>query len=219
MFSSLVESIQLMIESSLSDINTNAPGEIVSYDAKTNRAVVKLTTPKKLDNGEVLEPPKIVEVPVVFSASGGGNASFTMPLKAGDPVTLSFQQRSMEGYLKGSKDAPDDPRQFDLSDCVAIPGGGHSGTVGHADNVVLKFGGANVTLKPDGTILLGNTIGSVTIDPAGNILLKGTSVNIDAGGQHFDLMSGSGNMMLKANQITAQASGNIDMIGSTINLK
>ena len=61
MFSSLVESLQLMIESSLSDINTNAPGEIISYDAKTNRAVVKLSTPKKLDNGETLESPKIVE--------------------------------------------------------------------------------------------------------------------------------------------------------------
>lgn len=187
MFSSLVESIQLMIESSLSDINTNAPGEIVSYNAATNRAVVKLTTPKKLDNGEVLEPPKIVEVPVVFNASGGGNASFTFPLKPGDPVTLSFQQRSMEGYLKGSKDAPDDPRQFDLSDCVAIPGGGHSGLVGHSDNVVLKFGAANVTLFPDGKIIFGNGGGNITIDSGGNMVLKATSIKIDAGGKNFNL--------------------------------
>jgi len=187
MFSSLVESLQLMIESSLSDINTNAPGEIVSYNAATNRAVVKLTTPKKLDNGEVLEPPKIVEVPVVFNASGGGNASFTFPLKPGDPVTLSFQQRSMEGYLKGSKDAPDDPRQFDLSDCVAIPGGGHSGTVGHSDNVVLKFGAANVTLKPDGTIIFGNGGGNITIDSGGNMTLKAASIKVDAGGKNFNL--------------------------------
>lgn len=187
MFSSLVESIQLMIESSLSDINTNAPGEIVSYNAATNRAVVKLTTPKKLDNGEVLEPPKIVEVPVVFNASGGGNASFTFPLKPGDPVTLSFQQRSMEGYLKGSKDAPDDPRQFDLSDCVAIPGGGHSGLVGHSDNVVLKFGAANVTLFPDGKIIFGNGGGNITIDSGGNMVLKAASIKIDAGGKNFNL--------------------------------
>lgn len=187
MFSSLVESLQLMIESSLSDINTNAPGEIVSYNAATNRAVVKLSTPKRLDNGEVLESPKIVEVPVVFNASGGGNASFTFPLKAGDPVTLSFQQRSMEGYLKGSKDAPDDPRQFDLSDCVAIPGGGHAGTVGHADNVVLKFGAANLTLQPNGTIIFGNGGGNITIDSGGNMTLKAASIKIDAGGKNFVL--------------------------------
>src|SRR4029077_12213620 len=113
MFSDLIESLQTMIESSLSEINTGTPGEVVSYNAATNRAVVRPTLPKKLDNGEVLEAPKIVEVPVQFHSSGGGNASFTFPLKPGDPVTLSYQQRSMEGWLKGSKDAPDDPRQFD----------------------------------------------------------------------------------------------------------
>ena len=87
----------------------------------------------------------------------------------------------MEGYLKGSKDAPDDPRQFDLSDCVAIPGGGHTGIVGHADNVVLKFGAANVTLQPDGTITFGNGGGHITIDPGGNILIKGPKIDLTAG--------------------------------------
>lgn len=201
MYSEFVESIQLMIESSLSEVNTNAPGEIVSYNAKTNRAVVKLSTPKKLDNGDTLEAPKIVEVPVVFNASGGGNASFTFPLKAGDPVTLSFQQRSMEGYLKGSKDAPDDPRQFDLSDCVAIPGGGHTGTVGHADNVVLKFNGASFTLQPDNTIKMGNGIGYIEIDPAGNINIRGTTINFNGKGS-----------------IQIDPSGNVNISGTTVNI-
>ena len=47
MYSDFVEAIQLMIESTLADINTNAPGEIVSYDAATNRAVVKLSYAKE----------------------------------------------------------------------------------------------------------------------------------------------------------------------------
>jgi Phage protein Gp138 N-terminal domain len=187
MISELVESLQLMIESSLSDINTSTPGEIVSYNAATNRAVVRPSLPKKLDNGDVLTAPNIVEVPVQFHGSNAGGASFTFPLKPGDPVNLSFQQRSMEGYLKGSKDAPDDPRQFDLSDCVAIPGGGASGIVGHADNVVLKFGNANVTLHPDGMIVLGNGGGSITIDSGGNMTLKAASIQIDAGGKQFNL--------------------------------
>ena len=188
MISNFTESIQLMIESWVSEnVNTSSPGEIVSYDPATNRAVVRPTLPKKLDNGEVLAAPKIVEVPVQFHSSGGGNASFTFPLKPGDPVTLSYQQRSMEGWLKGSKDAPDDPRQFDISDCIATPGGASAGVTGHADNVTLKFGAANVTLHPDGTIVFGNGGGNITIDSGGNMTLKAASITIDAGGKNFNL--------------------------------
>jgi len=181
------DAIQLTIESSLSGINTSMPGKVVSYNAATNRAVVRPSLPKQIDSGEVLDPPKIVEVPVQWHAAGGGNVSFTMPLKPGDDVLLSFQQRSMEGYLNGNNSAPDDPRQFDLTDCVAIPGGGASGIVGHSDNVVLKFGNANVTLKPDGTIIFGNGGGNITIDSGGNMTLHASTITIDAGGKHFNL--------------------------------
>ncbi len=185
--SSLVEAIQLLIESSLSDINTSTPGVVVSYNAATNRAVVRPSVPKVGADGEVIDAPNIVEVPVHWNAAGGGNVSMTMPLKPGDHVLLSFQQRSMEGYLNGNNSAPDDPRQFDISDCVAIPGGGPSGITGHADNVVLKFGGSSISLHPDGTMVFGNAGGSMTIDGSGVMTLKASSIKIDAGGKTFVL--------------------------------
>src|SRR4249919_1062844 len=118
---SFTRSIQQAVETMLGDINTQSPGTIVSYDAATNRAIVKPTLPKRLANDEELQSPQIVEVPVVWTSSGGGKAGITFPLQPGYGVMLSFQQRSMEGWLDGKNTMPDDPRQFDLSDCVAIP--------------------------------------------------------------------------------------------------
>jgi hypothetical protein len=187
MYESLIEAIEQAMERKLSEINTNMPGTIVSYDAPKNRAVVKVTLPKALDDDEALPGPQIVEVPVVWSASGGGSSSFTMPLQPGDGVMLAVQQRSLENWLGGNNDAPDDPRQFDLSDCVAIPGCSHNGTVAHSEDVVLKFNKTEVRLKPDGTIVLGNDKGGITIDGSGNMTLKAQSIHVDTAAKAFTL--------------------------------
>jgi len=187
MYSNLVESLQLMIETSLSEINTSLPGTVVSYDAPKNRAVVRPSLPRRLASEESLPAPQIVEVPVTFHSSGGGNASFTMPLKPGDPVTLHFQQRSLEIWLSGSTTMPDDPRQFDLSDCIATPGGGHTGTVAHPENVVLKFGNANLTLFPDGKIVIGNSNANITMDAGGVMTIHGQSIKINTPANSFTL--------------------------------
>ena len=188
MFSNPMEAIQTAIESIISEsVNTSMPGTIVSYDAARNRAVVKPDLPKRLDNDESLEPPQIVEVPIVWPASGGGNASFTMPLKPGDGVMLSFQQRSLEGWLNNNKSMPNDPRQFDISDCVAIAGCQPSGTVAHSDNVVLKFGAANVTLFPDGKVVIGNASANITMTAGGVMTLHAQSIKINTASNSFTL--------------------------------
>ena len=188
MFSDPREAIQTMIESVISEhVNTNIPATIVSYNAAANRAIVKPVMPKRLDNGEALDPPQVVEVPIVWPASGGGNASFTMPLQPGDGVMLAVQQRSIEGWLSGKTTMPDDPRQFDLSDSVAIAGCSHSGTVAHSDNVVLKFGKANVTLMPDGMIVFGNDKGNITIDAGGTMTLHAQTIKINTPANSFTL--------------------------------
>jgi hypothetical protein len=188
MFDDPREAIQTMIESHISErVNTNIPAKIISYDAANNRAVVMPTLPKRLDNDEPLEPSKIVEVPIVWPASGGGNASFTMPLKPGDGVMLAVQQRSIEGWLSGKETMPDDPRQFDLTDSVAIAGCSPGGTVAHPDNVVLKFGKANLTLMPDGMIVFGNDKGNITIDANGNMTLHAQTIQIQTSARNFQL--------------------------------
>jgi len=187
MFADIVRSLQIMIESSLSEINTQIPGTIVSYDAASNRAVVKPDLPRRLADDDSLPAPNIVEVPLLWTASSGGKSTFTMPIKPGDGVMLVFQQRSLEGWLSGNKEMPNDPRQFDLSDCVAIPGCQPSGIAGDTDDVVLRYDQAQIRIKPDGTIFLGNGIGSITIDSSGNLLLNVQSIVVTTPGVTFTL--------------------------------
>ena len=187
MYEEIVSALQVMVESSISEINTQIPGTIISYDAEKNRAVVKPSLPRRLADDEPLPAPNIVEVPLVWASGSGGKTGLTMPVKPGDGVMLVFQQRSLEGWLDGNNKEPDDPRQFDLSDCVAIPGCASSGIVAHPDDVVLRFDKAEVRIKPDGTIALGNDKGGVTIDLDGNITLKGQSIKVDTPAKTFTL--------------------------------
>jgi hypothetical protein len=189
MFENLIEALEQMVDRKLSDVNTNMPGEIVSYDAKRNRAVVKVTVPKSAADDEPIEGPQIVEVPIVWPASGGGKSSFTMPLQKGDGVMLAVQQRSIENWLGGNTEIPDDPRQFDLSDCVAIAGCSHNGTVAHSEDVVLKFNNTEVRLKPDGTIIMGNDKGGITIDGGGTMTIKAQTIKIDTPAKTFTLQT------------------------------
>jgi hypothetical protein len=187
----LIDAIQLVLETNNNTVNTSVPGTIVSYDPATNRAKVKPLLPKKLANGQVLPAPEIVQVPVIFPASGmgegGKQAGITLPVTAGDGVMLSFQQRSIENWLSGNDSAPDDPRKFDLSDAVATPGLNNKGFAGNGTDVVIRMDKASITLKPDNTVVFGNENASITLSPDGTIALKGTSVTIDAGGKNFVL--------------------------------
>jgi hypothetical protein len=187
---SLVDQIQQIIETYLADnLHTSMPAKIVSYDAKKNRATVIPTLPKQLESDETLLPAKIFQVPVVFPSSHNGKASLTFPVQVGDNVMLSVQQRSLEGWLDGKEHAPDDPRQFDISDSVAHTGLCHSSIVGDPDNVVLKFDKTTVTITKDNTITVGNDKGGITIDKDGNMTLKAKTIRIDTESKDFTLES------------------------------
>lgn len=112
----------------IAKIHTSMPAKIVSYDRATQRAVVQPAIQGKYRDPvteEVVnvELPQIARVPVAFPSAAG--FSITWDLSAGDPVTLIFAERSLDEWLttgNGSNEAAD-PRRFDLSDAIAIPGG------------------------------------------------------------------------------------------------
>jgi protein gp138 len=187
MINDIIEALQLIIESSLSDVNTSLPGKIISYDAARNRAIVAPSLPKSLSSDDILDPPKIVEVPVVWPASGGGKASLTFPLQSSDGLMLSFQQRSLEGWLDGNNQAPNDPRQHDLSDCVAHPGLSPSGISAHPTDVVLKFDKTFLQLTHDGQVIIGNDKANITIDASGHMTLNAQTIQINTPARNFTL--------------------------------
>lgn len=156
----------------MSEMHTTLPGQIVSWDGSL--AVVKPSLPKKLTDGSSLAAPQIVSVPVCFPVGSGGDAVISVPLAAGDPVTLHFAERSLENWLSGSDDAPDDPRRFDLTDCFASPV--VRPNVGSCDttNLSLSFGGGSIKITPGGEIEI--TGGKVTIN--GKTIVNGeTAIN------------------------------------------
>lgn len=105
----------------MSEINTCLPGRIESYEVSSQKCTVKPLIKKKFFDGQALELPIIVEVPVQFSRSK--NAGMTFPLKRGDTGFIIFSQRSMERWLASGEDVePGDPRKFDLTDAIFIPG-------------------------------------------------------------------------------------------------
>jgi hypothetical protein len=201
----LTELIEQQVEVQLGNtLNTSMPAKIISYNAATNRAVVKPVLPKRLASEEPLDSPQIVEVPVVFPASGGGKASMTFPLKPGDGVMLSVQQRSLEGWLDGRETMPDDPRQFDLSDSVAIAGCQPSGIVGDPDHVVLKFDKCTVTLTNDNSVVVATEKANILVDKDGNITQTAqqaytvTSNAITLGGPMGDRAAPPGNIQINS---------------------
>ncbi len=140
-----------LIAAALAEMNVCMPGVVDAYDGKTVTA--RPAMPKQLANGESLAAPLIVQVPVCWPIADGGRAMITVPLKPGDPVVLHFSQRSLENWLSGSDQAPDDPRQFDLTDAFATPVM-RPGPVADIENVSIQYGPGSMKLAPDGSLTI-----------------------------------------------------------------
>lgn len=145
-----ISELKDVIRTELSEVHTCLPGVIVSYDG--TRAVVAPSLPKQLANGDVLPAPQIVSVPVCFPNAAGGSAMITVPLAAGDPVMLNFCERALENWLSGSDSAPDDPRQFDLTDAFATPL--MRNTAADTENVVVQYGSGTLKIAPNGDLTI-----------------------------------------------------------------
>nr|QIG67154.1 baseplate assembly protein V [Rhizobium phage RHph_TM26] len=98
------------------------PGTIVSFDPATQTATIQPTY-KPLHNGDPVDMPELLEVPVRFARVGG--FVITSPVKAGDKVSLRPLMRSSENFHSGEDySASNDTRSFSLSDMEAHLDGG-----------------------------------------------------------------------------------------------
>lgn len=176
-----------LIAAALAEVNVCLPGEVVAYDGTT--ATVRPAIPKQLANGASLAPPQIVRVPVCWPIADGGRAMVTVPLKPGDPVKLTFSQRSLENWLSGSDQAPDDPRQFDLSDCFASPVM-RPGITADPENVTVQYGSGSFKIAPSGDMTIDAP--SLTINAPTTVtrLLTYTEGMVGSGGDQTAAITG-----------------------------
>lgn len=139
MSTELVDAVNQAIRGRLATVHTSMPGVIVSYDGATQKAVVQpvIRASRYDSDGEIesYQFPVIPNVPILFPSSA--DFSIVFPLEPDDPVTLLFMERSTDEWrATGEQDiTPASLRRFDLSDCVAVPGGrtfgsGDTGPVG-----------------------------------------------------------------------------------------
>ena len=161
-YANMAQAIRFAIRQSLKDLYICMPGIVESYDAETQRAVVKGALKVVTTKKEEIDREAIHNVPVVFP-SGGGFA-MTFPLEQGDPVLLVYSQRGLANWKKTfDVAAPDIIGFFSEKDAIAIPGFGPTqGELEHmiaieSDGVHIKTTGKlaieaqDVTFKTVGT--------------------------------------------------------------------
>lgn len=142
------------------------PGQVVSFNSQNQTATIKPLYKPKF-NGQAVEMPELLEVPVRFARAGGGSA-LTFPVKQGDKIRLSPSMRSTENYLTEDDGSPSDARSFNLSDMEAYLDGGESLT-----DPIQNFDSQNMHLRGNATGTFG-----IKMSPDGKVAIEGAEGNI-----------------------------------------
>lgn len=173
---SLSEPLRRALRQASSEMHVALPAQIERYDHTEQRADVLPLLRRAYVDGEVQDMPVVPDVPVVWPRSGG--AQMTMPVRRGDTVLLVFTDRSIDRWLaQGGNVTPDDRRQHDLSDAVAVPGLVPFADFGDVepsennDDVLVRYDGSQVRLKPNG---------AVEVETASTVVVSTGQVTINA---------------------------------------
>ena len=122
MENSLETILNSQIDFRLSDIYVTMVAEVTNV-SKLNecRIDVQPVVNKKYIDGEILEYPEILSVPIQFPSSS--TSALTFPINQGDNVLLVFSQKGLDVFKSGATSAHDpiDMRGFDKRDAIAIP--------------------------------------------------------------------------------------------------
>ena len=160
------EVIGVQAQSEREDLFGPMPGKIVKYDAATQTATVQPLTKKILPNGQVLDYPEMLEVPIDFPRTA--NMAFTSPIPVGSKVMLTPMARNMENYDTEDNGEPFDTRSYHLSDMRATITGGDPLTDPlknvDPDNTHIRFdaeGKFGIRGSPDGRVKIEGREGNI----------------------------------------------------------
>lgn len=125
-----IQALMQLVRRMFLEIHTCIPGEIVAFDKNMQLATVKscirtLSIDEK-GNKEYIDPPQVIDVPVVFLQSQTNGFSFTYPVNTGDQCLLFFSERSYDQWLElGSVQNPSEtgaPLSHQYTDAFALVG-------------------------------------------------------------------------------------------------
>ncbi len=146
------ETVRNIVNSRLSTVYTALPAVVESF--KNGKATVKPAV--SIAGSDKL--PVLGDVPVMFPSSK--TAGIVFEVSKGDPVLLVFATSSLDEWLQsnGTDTDTDDPRRFDLTDAIAIPGlfpFGNAPELSATDGCVMNYEDTTITIKKSGDIVLG----------------------------------------------------------------
>lgn len=153
----IIESIKGIVDSMLLNTHTCLPGIVEKFDASQKTVDVKPALQRKYVTGEITELPVIPNVPIAYPQSSESMISF--PLKVGDPVLLLFSERSIDIWKdRGGSISPEDPRKFDITDAIAIPGVFHigGGVTTKPTSLVVKYKNFEIEITESGKLRVTN---------------------------------------------------------------
>lgn len=172
-----IELLNIIIANKIADMHICMPAKILEYDYTKQKAKVQPALNQKYNDGEVIELPAIYNVPVVHPASGG--ASITFPVNVNDTVLLVFSEKSLEEWLSnGERVTPDDPRQNNLTDAIALLGLNPFSKTSPAENnedLLISYSGSKIRFKNNGSHLLEIEAENIEIIGAKEIKLTSTT--------------------------------------------
>lgn len=183
----ITDAVRGAIQYQLNNVHTALPATIISYDYTQQKASVQPSIKKRYadDSMQAIDLPVINNVPVIFPISG--TASITFPINEGDFCLLVFIERSTDQWKSnGPGYQPDDPRKFDLSDAIAIPGLLPFNATFPATNntdFVIKYGNSSITITDSGEIEINSgtetssitSTGDINISASGTLTANGTA--------------------------------------------
>jgi hypothetical protein len=117
---SMAEAIKAIMMQAIGEIHTSIPARIDKYDPLKMRAEV-VPLAKVNINGQMMDMPKVVEVPVSYLRAGA--FIIRPPYVPGDIVLVVFSERAIDNLLASARTAdPQIKRVFALDDAMVVAG-------------------------------------------------------------------------------------------------
>ena len=182
----LQDVLNLLKRDILLNLNSHHIGKIQSFDSTTQTAKATIVYKKVFSkrnaltgiyNNELIDYPILLDCPVIFL--GGGLASLTFPITAGDECLVLFNDRDIDNWYKGgSGTGPATARLHSMADGLIIVGVRSLATAltgFDTDSVTLRYGTANkVQVFTDKIVLSIGSILTLEINATGKFKVTGS---------------------------------------------
>jgi hypothetical protein len=181
------EVFRALLQADRAGLWTAMPGSVVSFDAEAVTVQVQLgllgVVTDQTGRQSAVSIPVLPDVPVIFP--GGGGATLTFPVAAGDEVLVVFASRAIDAWWQsGGVQLPFEPRLHDLSDGFAIlkpMSQARKIAAISTSTVQLRSddGEAFVELDPASHDINATTPGAITASAGGTATLRGAQIVLD----------------------------------------